>query len=675
MQVHRNLSELPNFQNAIVTIGSFDGVHEGHRSILSRVQRIAEERHGESIVVTFDPHPRLFFQPDLPDFFLITTLSEKIALIESCGIDHLVVVPFDTAFSSQSADAYVHDFLVKKLRAEHIIIGYDHRFGKGRTGDIDFLKKKQAASGFTVEQISKYEEEDIAVSSSKIRDFIKAGNLAKANRLLGAAFTLSGTVIKGKQLGRKIGFPTANIQLESKHKIIPKEGIYAAKVTMKSDAAKAWKAMLYIGSRPTLHDKRGRTIEVNILDFEGDLYGASLRVEPIEFIREDAALEDLAALKNQIQNDKNAILSVFRKGEKSTEIKQKQAKNKQYALKTAVVILNYNTRDQLLEYLPNVIEHSAGAEIIVADNGSPDDSCAVLRTHFPEVTRIELPENYGFAGGYNEALKQVQADVYVLLNSDVQVAPNWLDAPLALLEKNEKIAIVQPKILALKKPTHFEHAGAAAGWMDALSYPFCRGRIFTVVEEDTGQYDSPQACFWAAGAAYFVRAHIYDDFGGFDADYFAHNEEIDLCWRVKNAGYSVWCTPASVVYHLGGGTLDYDNPRKVFLNFRNSLFSILKNDTRINIAWKIPMRFFLDGLAGVRFLLKGQFASIWAIVRAHFSFHGQIGAMLRKRKENATLIEAKRIGPKNTEGIYIRSIVWSHYIQRIKTFERLKIRR
>ena len=336
-----------------------------------------------------------------------------------------------------------------------------------------------------------------------------------------------------------------------------------------------------------------------------------------------------------------------------------------------MVILNYNTRRHLEQYLPSVVAHSAGARVVVADNGSPDDSIAFLRQRYPDVEIIDLQHSYGFAEGYNRALAQVQADIYVILNSDVEVSAGWMEPVLEAMRKDATIAIAQPKILAWHEKDRFEYAGAAGGWIDALGYPFCRGRIFHHREEDTGQYDEAQECFWAAGAAFFIRAGLYRAFGGFDGDYFAHNEEIDLCWRLKRAGYSVWCIPRSVVYHLGGGTLEYESPRKVFLNFRNSLFSLLKNERTGKLLWLLPARFLLDGLAAVRFALKGQFQAILAIVRAHGSFYRHFGKTLAKRRMVAQLIEKQKIKAENRAGVYPGSIIIAHYLRRIKEFSKL----
>ena len=664
MRVFTDLYQLPDFQKTVVTIGSFDGVHLGHRRILDQVRTLAHACGGESVVITFDPHPRTVLRPDEKNFKLLTTTSEKIDLLESSGIDNVVVVPFNEDFARQSARDYVEAFLVEKFRPRYIVIGYDHHFGANREGNIDFLKKFETSGGFEVVEIPAQEVDEIAVSSSKIRKALDATDVHLANRLLGHPFSFSGEVVYGKQIGRTISFPTANIAIADPYKLVLPQGIYAARITRLPDGRTGVEAMLYIGNRPTIDDPDPRqTIEVNILNFDGDLYGQQLSVDVIDFIRPDKKLDGLAALQAQIEADKLEI--VKRLAQEKTSVPASESPS------VAVVILNYNTRKHLEVYLPSVLKNSPGARIVVADNGSPDDSVDFLRRQFPQVEVLDLQQNYGFAQGYNEALKQVAADIYVILNSDVEVAPGWIEPVIEAMRNNPEMAIAQPKILAWTEKNRFEYAGAAGGWIDFLGYPFCRGRIFNHREEDRGQYDQPEACFWAAGAAFFIRADIYHAFGGFDGDYFAHNEEIDLCWRVKRAGYSVWCIPQSVVYHLGGGTLQYESPRKVFLNFRNSLYSLLKNESWAKLCWLLPARFVLDGVAGARFAAKGQFRAIWSIVEAHFSFYSSLPALLRKRKKVAADIEQHRIRPEDTSGVYPGSIIVAHYLRRIKQFSKL----
>jgi riboflavin kinase/FMN adenylyltransferase len=661
MRVFTDLSALPAFQNAVLTIGSFDGVHLGHRRILEQLNTLAREHRGESIVITFDPHPRSVLNPDDTGFKLLNTTDEKIALLASAGVDNVVVAPFTPEFARQSARAYVEEFLIKTFAPRFIVIGYDHRFGAGREGDIAFLKNYEKIAGFDVVEIPAHEVEAIAVSSSKIRKALENTDIQMANRLLGHPYALSGQVVEGDKIGRTLGFPTANIEISDPHKLILPEGIYAARAGKHPGA-------LYIGQRPTLPGaNRRRVVEMHLFDFDGNLYGENLSVEVLGFIRPDKKLDSLEALQAQIAADKAAILAF---------LAPKHRQLPPQSSGVAIVILNYNTRRHLEQYLPSVVANSPGARIIVADNGSPDDSIEFLEKNYPNVQILDLQQNHGFAEGYNRALQQVPADVYVILNSDVEVAPGWLDPVLEAMKHNPSMAIAQPKILDWKDRASgelqkFEYAGAAGGWIDRLGYPFCRGRIFSQREPDQGQYDTPQECFWAAGAAFFIRADLYHQFGGFDGDYFAHNEEIDLCWRLKRAGYSVWCIPQSVVWHLGGGTLEYENPRKVFLNFRNSLFSLLKNEPWGKLLWLIPARFLLDGLAGARFAAKGQFRAIGAIVRAHFSFYNQIQTTLKKRRETKKIIEKHRIGPQNKQGVYPGSIIVAHYLRRIKKFSSL----
>lgn len=658
MRVYTDLQTLPSFRNAVVTIGSFDGVHHGHRLILKKMHAMAQAIDGESVVITFDPHPRTVLNSGEPHFKLITTTAEKIAQLKAEQVDHVVVAPFTAEFAGQSAEAYVRDFLVQHFQPKIIVIGYDHRFGNKREGNLDTLRAAAPRYGFEVVEIPAQQIDEIAVSSSKIRKALEASDIRKANRLLGHPYGFLGEVQHGDGLGRKLGFPTANLAVEDPYKLILPPGIYAARARV---GERRFDAMLYIGYRPSIEGKTQLRVEVNLLDFDEDLYGQVLSVEVLDFVRGDQKFDSLEALVAQIAADKTVIL------QRLAELDASVARTD-----VAIVILNYNTRRHLESFLPSVVANSPGARVIVADNGSPDDSIAFLREKYPDVELLDLQQNYGFAQGYNEALRQVDADIYVVLNSDVEVTPGWMAPILDAMQRDERIAIAQPKIKAWRDKDRFEYAGASGGWIDALGYPFCRGRIFSLSETDAGQYDTPQACFWAAGAAFFIRAKLYHDFGGFDGDYFAHNEEIDLCWRIKRAGYGVWCFPQSVVYHLGGGTLEYENPRKVFLNFRNSLFTLLKNESAGTLIWLIPARFLLDGLAGVRFLLKGQFAAIGAIIRAHFSFYKQWGATLNKRRAAAETIARHRIDTRpDRSGIYRGSIVWAYYARGIRTFKRL----
>lgn len=282
--------------------------------------------------------------------------------------------------------------------------------------------------------------------------------------------------------------------------------------------------------------------------------------------------------------------------------------------KTAVIILNWNGAQMLRTYLPSVIAHTKSAEIIVADNGSTDDSLEVLRKEFPSVKTIVLNTNYGFAEGYNKAIEQVDSEYVVLLNSDVEVTEGWLIPLLDYLEAHSEVAAVQPKIRAWRERDRFEHAGAAGGYLSWLGYPYCRGRRFGRVEQDHGQYDTIAEIDWTTGACMCARTSVYKECGGLDAAFFAHMEEIDLCWRMRNKGWKLACVPQSVVYHLGGGSLSYDNPRKTFLNFRNNLLMIYKNR---RFPWIVlTLRFFLDYAAAAMFLVTGKKGSAKAVLDA-----------------------------------------------------------
>ena len=289
-------------------------------------------------------------------------------------------------------------------------------------------------------------------------------------------------------------------------------------------------------------------------------------------------------------------------------------------MKIAVVILNWNGRKMLERFLPSVVEHSAPAEVVIADNGSTDDSLAFLSTHYPNLRVIAFDCNYGFAEGYNRALAQIEADYYVLLNDDVEVTPHWVEPVVAMMESDERVAVAQPKLLMYDQRDTFEYAGAAGGYIDRYGYPFCRGRMFDKVERDEGQYEEACDLFWASGAAMFVKSAVWKKLGGLDGDFFAHMEEIDFCWRVKNAGYRVRYCPEATVYHVGGGTLPKSSPRKTYLNFRNNRALLYKNLPKERLVWTLTVRWVLDLVAALSFLLKGNWKEFRAVLKAHRSF-------------------------------------------------------
>ena len=333
----------------------------------------------------------------------------------------------------------------------------------------------------------------------------------------------------------------------------------------------------------------------------------------------------------------------------------------------AIVILNYKGLQHLTTFLPNVCANSVGFPIIIIDNASTDESVSFLIKSFPSVECISLPQNYGFAEGYNEGLGQLKGRFknYILLNNDVEVTSNWIPPLLSALA-DETVAGCQPKVLSYTKKTHFEHAGAAGGYLDKNYFPFCRGRIFNHCEEDQGQYDYKKKVDWTSGAAMLIRADLFHDVGGFDSDFLAHMEEIDLCLRLNHAGYSFVCEPASVVYHLGGGTMPYTSPTKTFLNFRNNIMLLVKNHRGF---WgpRLVIRMIYDGIAGLQFLLKGKFSFFIMIFLAHLSFYTKIQKVLQKRKQ------LKRV--QNKVPSYSGNIIFDYYFKNNKTFTKLNKRR
>ncbi|MCL1677883.1 glycosyltransferase family 2 protein [Elizabethkingia miricola] len=302
-------------------------------------------------------------------------------------------------------------------------------------------------------------------------------------------------------------------------------------------------------------------------------------------------------------------------------------------MKIAIAILNWNGKSWLEKFLPNVLENSQSAEVYVIDNASTDDSVSYISTYFPSVKIVINQQNHGFAGGYNEGLKQINADIYCLLNSDVEVTPGWLDPVAALFEKNPDIAAIQPKVLDYNRKNFFEFAGAGGGLIDNLGYPYCRGRVFENVEEDKGQYNDETEIFWASGCCLFIRSEDFWKQNGFDARFFAHQEEIDLCWRLKNSGRKIYYTGKSTIYHVGGGTLQKQNPRKTYLNIRNNLSMMLKNLPSDKL-YLIFIRLCLDGVAGVYFMFKHGFSHTWAVIKAHFGFYAQLPGTLKLRQQN-----------------------------------------
>jgi GT2 family glycosyltransferase len=336
-------------------------------------------------------------------------------------------------------------------------------------------------------------------------------------------------------------------------------------------------------------------------------------------------------------------------------------------MKVAVVILCWNGKKYLAQFLPSLLKytHAPLSTIVVADNCSTDDSVEYVRQNFPSVQIIQNSSNTGFAGGYNQALKQVNAEYYVLLNQDVEVTENWIEQVISEMEKDSKIAAAQPKLKAFNNRSYFEYAGAAGGYVDRFGYAFCRGRIFDVMEKDEGQYDTLKEIFWASGACMFVRSEIYWQAGGLDEDFFAHQEEIDLCWRIRNLRYKVICVPQSVVYHVGGGSLPQGNPRKTFLNFRNNMMMMFKNLPLRSLIWKLPVRTFLDLVAAIYSVIKNKnLADCRAIAKGELAFFKSIPSLVRKRRQ-IPHSSAVHLSPV--------SIVWQYFICHKKKYSQLRL--
>lgn len=637
MKVHHDIAKLPGFKNAVITIGSYDGVHVGHRKIIKKVTTLANELNGESIVISFDPHPRQVIYPNDPNLVLLNTIEEKIELLRTLDIDHLVLVPFTIEFSQQLPLEYIENFIVKTFNPSAIVIGYDHRFGLNRDGNIDLLRLHGDEYKFEIIEIKKQEIDHNAISSSRIRLAIKEGNIGEANQLLGSNYRFTGRVIHGEKIGEFLGYPTANLNPVNTHKLTPCIGIYAVRIKIEDEV---YDGMMYIGNKPTLEGSRGNSIEVNIFKFKDTLYGKDIEVEVIEYVREDKKFDSLEALKIGITADKAKVESILALSSDKKKVRD-----------TAVVILNYNGSDHLETYLPPLVDYTEDdCEIVLIDNGSTDDSLEYIAEYYPEIKCIELDKNHGFAQGYNEGLKSIHNKFLILLNSDVRVSPEWISPLITRLKSSALIAAVQPKILSDEHTQSFEYAGAAGGLMDVLNYPYCYGRNMSGVEEDEGQYNDARQIFWASGAAIAIKGDLFKKIGGFDGSLFAHQEEIDLCWRLKRAGYQVWYEPKSSVYHLGGGTLEYDNPKKTFLNFRNNQTIILKNESAIQLLWKLPARFTLDMIAALRFLVQGSSANAISVGKAWVYIISHSLKIIKQGKEDKSRITSMSVDKYNRNG-------------------------
>lgn len=649
---------LPEFSNPVITIGAFDGLHLAHRQILKRVTTTARQLKSDSVLITFNPHPRTIIDSDAESLNLLCSIEEKIRLLEESDLDYLVLVPFNYTFSMMLPEDYIENFIMAKFHPKKIIVGFNHRFGKDGQGDSLLLKRYALKYNFEFEEVIPQHQDQTIISSSHIRKLINNQQLEKANLLLGNPYLIMGKVIPGKRIGRKLGFPTANLEIADKYKLVPPGGVYAAFCTFNGTL---YEGMVYISkmAKPLNHPQR--IIEINLFDFTEDIYGRTIGIYLVDFIRPDLNFEIEEKLIAQIRKDKIHIQNVLQK----YKIHFRPIQNPL----TAIVILNYNGINFLKTYLPSLIHHKpVDMPVYIIDNNSADNSCIFLEHHYPDIKLIRLKKNYGFAGGYNKGLAQIKADYFVLLNSDVQIEDDWISEIILKMQENPEILAAQPKILDLNRKNAFEYAGAAGGYLDFLGYPFCRGRIIDYLEDDQAQYNNETEIFWATGAAMVIKAEAFNALGGFDTDYFAHQEEIDLCWRIKRIGGKVMCFPSSAIYHLGGGTLDYTNPRKTYLNFRNNLFTIFKNTKWISLLIILPVRLVLDVLIALSYLLKGQYKVCYKIIQAYVISIINTIYLIHKKNYNNQLIKKLKLRKENNKGLLNASIFLQYYFSGNKHF-------
>ncbi|MBK8081562.1 MAG: riboflavin biosynthesis protein RibF [Saprospiraceae bacterium] len=593
---------------------------------------------------------------------MLNSPEEKSEEFRKAGIDHLVIIPFSVEFSQLHPREYIEKFLLAKFNPEFIVLGYDHKFGLNRRGDISMLKNYEKEGNFKVIEINAKEIENITISSTRIRQAIENGDVQLAYQYLGYPYRLTGKVVYGDKLGTSLGYPTANLKLHFKEKLLPLNGVYAVKVNYDNVS---FDGMMYIGTRASVSDSGNQALEVHMMDFSGNIYGRDVTVEFIEYIREDIKFEKKEQLVEQIQEDEKTCREILRQFNDFRSSKKS---------KISVVILNFNGREYLESFLPSIAYSNTkeDVDIVVIDNNSSDDSVSYIKEWHPEIKTISLTKNYGFADGYNKGLLTIDTEYIVLLNSDVMVTTGWLDPIIDMMEADPTIGVTQPLILSLENKKQFEYAGAAGGYLDTLSYPFCRGRLFDDVEEDTGQYQNNTEIFWSSGAAMVIKSKLYQDLGGFDPMYFAHHEEIDLCWRAKRAGYKIMACGESKVYHLGGGSLSYQSPFKMFLNFRNNLFTLVKNESMFLLVYKLPIRLILDGIAAIHFMTKGQWTNVTAVLKAHGYFYISLFKVIATRHRFTQKIFKHRIGPYNSKKFYKRLIIWDYFILGRKKFSDLK---
>lgn len=654
--------QFPQFKHPVVAIGAFDGFHQGHKRLLESLLAYSKELQSDSILITFEPHPRLVLDESDTDFKLLTTLDEKIEILASTELKFLVIVPFTYSFSLMPPQEYVETFLIQCFHPVKIFAGEDHRFGRDGQGDGRLLTQYAKEGHFQFEEIIHLSTDGISISSTRIRHLVQTKRIEEANVLLGHNYRFKGEVIPGNRIGRELGYRTANLSILDQHKLIPPNGIYAVHCVIGDQVLGA---MLYIGNNESTSDQAVRTIEVHIFDFNKDIYGEQLEVRLVSYLRGDQKFQSRSDLLKQIaQDEKNTRRCLLQESLRSHPLNPKP--------KVAIAILNYNGRVLLEKYLGSMLQHKPKEiPLYIIDNGSSDDSILYIEHHYPEVHIIRLRKNYGFALGYNKGIAQIDSDYIVIVNSDVLITSDWISPLIKTMQSDPLIFAVQPKILSISAPNYFEYAGAAGGFLDLLRYPLCRGRIIDYIEQDQGQYDETIEVFWATGAAMVVKTAVYKVLGGFDGDYFAHQEEIDLCWRMKRIGGKIVTHHETSVFHLGGGTLDYDNPRKTYLNFRNNLFTIFKNESWYNLLFILPSRLVLDIMIAISYLLKGKLLVFYKILQAYVVFLINTLYLIHKKNQTNSLIEELRVQPFSKKGILSSSIFLQFYIAGNKVFSKI----
>ncbi|MDQ3142406.1 MAG: bifunctional riboflavin kinase/FAD synthetase [Bacteroidota bacterium] len=643
---------LPEFKDTVVSIGAYDGLHIGHQRIIHELVQTAKSRHSQSILITFYPHPKKIIDQGSAHIKMLLSKKEKEQILDSLGLDILVIVPFTVEFSQLLAADFVEGFLMKQFDPAVIVVGFDHKFGIHGSGDMKLLRAYEAEQMFTVIEIPKLVSSQTKISSSFIRSLVQINDFEKIREFLGRPYSIQGTVVSGQRIGTTLGYPTANLEPDDPDKLLPNDGIYAAVCYIQD---RSFESMLYIGTRPTLGEKLKTTIEIHLFDFKEDIYHSKIKIDVIKFIRPDEKFTTIDELKRKITEDERNVKIVLRP---FSLLYQKSAQPQ-----VAIAVLNYNGQKYLEEFLPAMIKFKPdNATLYIIDNASTDDSIYFLERNYPEITIIRLLRNYGFAGGYNKGLSQIKSDYFAIVNSDVKINSDWISPLLDKMIKNPEVFITQPKIKSLTRPNEFEYAGAAGGLIDFIGYPFCFGRILDNLEEDKGQYESEREIFWASGAAMLVKASVFEKLRGFDSEYFAHQEEIDFCWRVKRMGGKVMYIPSGEVFHLGGGTLAYDHPQKVYLNFKNNLYTIFKNIEWYKLYYILPIRLILDVLIGISFIFKGKFSIAISILKAYVVAISSTLFLVQKKKNTDALIKTYSFKKSNLRGMLKGSIFVQYYL-------------